>query len=334
MKKFFICLLTAFICSSVFAQTKDYIDMTQKVPEGGFTTYERFFYPEKGTGVFIENTANISEKIYDKDNRLVARMMWYDKRQMIRNTTTYEYDEKGRLICECHYDSKMYQENGEWMVDPKMSRLFIKDTTTFEENDDGTYAVTTRNRYSYFPQTEHPDLIIYKKYNKNDVLIRLEEVSLESHEVNEIVEYDDYGNVIYEKYDVEKPYENKIEYSYDGDRVKTKTIISVKTGKQTIIDYKYDSKGNLIEQSYRDSKSGTKMKYNKKGQLIERISTNSNGEVYQKDTFRYDKKTGLCILHIEESPTRSYTRFWYTEFSKDNWKDIQDPWAIAEKLAE
>lgn len=312
----------------------DYVDMTVKLPKGGYITYERFFFASDGK-IFNENTTNISENYYDAQGRLIARTMRYNGTTMIRNTSTYKYDDKGRQIEECYYDSKMYQEGGNWKVDPKQSRLFIKDTTTYEEKQDAIYAVTVRNRYNYFPQTEHPDLIINKTYNKNNILIHYEEKDIAEQTVNEVSDYDDFGNEIYSRYDTEKPYEYKTEYVYDGNKIVTATKTDLKTKKTYISDYVYDEKGNLAEIKTRGTKNRVEYKYNKNGKVIEISNYDDNGQLSFRNTIRYDKKTGLTVLKIEETYFEGiliYARFWYYETKADGWKSDLDPWELAEKL--
>lgn len=312
----------------------DYVDVTVTLPKGGYVTYERFFYATDGK-TFVENLANVSERYYDAKGQMIAKTFRYNGTTMIRNTTTYKYDEKGRPIEECHYDSKMYQEGGKWKVDPKQSRLFIKDTTTYEEKDDAIYAVTVRNRYSYFPQTEHPDLIINETYNKNNVLIHREERDVVEQTVNSVTDYDDCGNEIYDRYDVEKPYEIKTSYVYDGDKIVSATRTDLITNKTYIKDYKYDENGKIIEIRTRDFENRTEHKYNKKGQLIETTFYNDKGQISMRYTIRYDKKTGLEVLRIEETymnGSLTYARFWYYEFKPDGWKDNLDPWKLAKDL--
>ena len=312
----------------------DYVDMTQKIPSGGYATYERFFVVDEDTGKSRENTANTAINYYDKKGLLVARMFYYDNSDMIRNTTTYKYDSKGRQIEVCHYDSKMYQDNG-WKVDPKRSRLFNKDVTVYKDTKDGTEAVTTKYRYSYLPRVEHPDGKTLKKFNSKGVLIRIENISEESPDSIDITEYDDFGNVTYVKYTVEKPTEMSYEYVYDGDKIIQGTANDLMKGEVTKWTCEYDEKGRLIKKVY--PKYLYEYRYNKDGKLIESKSTNTEtGVVWQKESYRYDKKTGITLLHIEESDYGSWsmTRFWYTELKKDGWEKDLDPWKLLEELPE
>jgi D-alanyl-D-alanine carboxypeptidase/D-alanyl-D-alanine carboxypeptidase (penicillin-binding protein 5/6) len=81
----------------------------------------------------------------------------------------------------------MYQDNG-WKVDPKRSRLFIKDVTVYKDTKNGTDAVTTKYRYSYSPRVEHPDGQTIKKFNSKGVLVRIENISEESPDSIDITE--------------------------------------------------------------------------------------------------------------------------------------------------
>lgn len=312
----------------------DYVDMTQKIPSGGYATYERFFVVDEDTGIARENFSNIEVHYYDKKGLLVARMLYYDDSKMVRNTTTYKYDKKDRVIEVCRYDSKMYQDNG-WKVDPKQSRIFNKDVTVYKDTKNGTEAVTTKYRYSYFPRVEHPDGMTIKKFNSKGVLTRIENISEESPDSIDITEYDDFGNITYVKYTVEKPTETSYEYVYDGDKIIQGTANDLMKGEVTKWTCEYDENGRLIKEVY--PKYLYEYRYNKDGKLIESKSTNTEtGVVWQKDTYRYDKKTGIMLLHIEESkyPSWSMTRFWYTELKKDGWEKEIDPWKLLEELPE
>ena len=312
----------------------DYVDMTQKIPSGGYATYERFFVVDQDTGIPRENTGNTEVHYYDKKGRLVARLLYYDNSDMVRNTTTYKYDSKGRVIEECHYDSKMYQDNG-WKVDPEQSRIFNKYVTVYKDTKNGTDAVTTRYRYSYLPRVEHPDGKTLKKFNSKGILTRIENISEESPDSIDITEYDDFGNVTYFKYTVEKPSETSYEYVYDGDKIIQGTANDLMKGEVTKWTCEYDEKGRLIKKVY--PKYLYEYRYNKDGKLIESKSTNTEtGVVWQKESYRYDKKTGIMLLHIEESVYGSWsmTRFWYTELKKDGWKKDIDPWKLLEELPE
>ena len=312
----------------------DYVDMTQKIPSGGYATYERFFVVDKDTGIARENTGNTEVHYYDKKGRLVARLLYYDNSDMVRNTTTFKYDSKDRLIEQCHYDSKMYQDNG-WKVDPARSRLFNKDVTVYKDTKDGMIAETTSFRYSYLPRVEHPDGQLIKKYNKNGTLIRIERRNEGEAEPETITEYDDHGNKTYDLNNGEKPYEHSYENVYDGDKLVRGTQKDLKTGEETNWTCEYDEKGRLIKKVY--PKYLYEYRYNKDGKLIESKSTNTEtGVVWQKESYRYDKKTGIMILHIEESDYGSWsmTRFWYTELKKDGWEKDLDPWKLLEELPE
>ncbi|GEM_PF-6795750 len=312
----------------------DYVDMTQKIPSGGYATYERFFVKDGQTGKFKENTANTAVNYFDKKGRLVAHMYYYDNSDMIRHTTTYKYDSRDRPIEVCHYDSKMYQDNG-WKVDPKRSRLFIKDVTVYKDTKNGTDAVTTKYRYSYSPRVEHPDGQTIKKFNSKGVLVRIENISEESPDSIDITEYDDFGNVTYVKYTVEKPTEMSYEYVYDGDKIIQGTANDLMKGEVIKWTCEYDENGLLTKKIYPDYTYT--YRYNNDGKLVESISTNTKtGVTWHREVFRYDKKTGIMLLHIEESDYGSWsmTRFWYTELEKDGWEKELDPYRLAEELPE
>lgn len=328
-------LIFVFLCSlmSVFAQPHDdeYVDMTQTIPKGGYATYRRFFVSDMFSNKMNENTANIEIKYFDKKGKLTARMMWYDNTNLVRNTTTYKYDDKERLIERCNYDSKMFvKPEGGWSVDPKQSKLCYKDITEYTSLSNGGYkAVTESYRYNTLED------ILYEEYNSKNILVSKQKIICDSPELIDITEYDDKGNIIYSKYDVEKPYEDSYEYVYDGDKIIKGKLIEHKTGKVTEFTCEYDKKGNLIKKTY--PQYLYEYSYNSKGQLVESKSTNlTTGIMWMHKVFRYDKKTGIVILEIEETDYSNIkmTRFWYTEFSPDNWKKDLDPWKLAAELPE
>jgi YD repeat-containing protein len=229
---------------------------------------------------------------------------------------------------------KMYQDNG-WKVDPKRSRLFNKDVTVYKDTKNGTDAVTTKYRYSYSPRVEHPDGQTIKKFNSKGVLVRIENISEESPDSIDITEYDDFGNVTYVKYTVEKPTEMSYEYVYDGDKIIQGTANDLMKGEVTKWTCEYDEKGLLTKKIYPDYTYT--YRYNNDGKLVESISTNTKtGVTWHREVFRYDKKTGIMLLHIEESDYGSWsmTRFWYTELEKDGWEKELDPYRLAEELPE
>lgn len=313
--------------------SSDYVDVSMSVPKGGSIQYERFFTNYSNPDVFVENTSNIRELIYDKKGRLIASRFWYNETQMIRNTATYKYDDKDRVIEVCFYDSYMYNENGTWKVDEKRSRVFNKNVTVYNQTEDGYEEITKSYRYSYLPRVEHPQSITTKKYNKNGILIYHEVLDLESQQIQEINKYDDFGNLIYEKYITEKPYENKIEYVYDGEKILKSTVTSLLTKKITTYNFKYDEKDRLIERSSPEYNTTTFYLYDKKGRIIEEQYVNSKGDV-SKLIYRYDKKTGRLVLKIEAGIDLKYSRFWYYESTNKNWEKDLNPWKLAEELGE
>lgn len=315
----------------------DYVDMTQEIPKGGYATYLRFFILDSKTGEFKENTGNIEIKYFDKNGKLTARMLWYDNTDLVRNTTTYKYDKQGRLIERCNYDSDMFQKpEGGWTVDPARSRIFIKDVTEYTKTSDGGYeAITQSYRYSYKPRVEHPDDKVYEKYNKQGILIKRQNISAEDSDLADITEYDEHGNIIYSKYDIEKPYEDSYEYVYDGDKIIKGILTEHLTGKVTEWTCEYDEKGLLTKKIF--PTYFYEYRYNSDGKCVEEKRTNTDtGFVPYLKVYRYDKKTGIMIFEFEDSDYSGYksTRYWYTELSKETWHENLDPYKLMEELPE
>ncbi|MGI5173256.1 RHS repeat protein [Treponema sp. OMZ 840] len=311
-----------------------FVDVTQTIPKGGYATYQRFFVKDEVTGKFNENKANIEENYFDKNGNKVARMMWYDETDMIRNTQTFKYDTKGRLVEACFYDSKMFKEDGKWKVDPKRSRIFNKHTTVYTDTKDGTDAVTTALRYSYVPTTEHPDYVKHEKYNAAGKLIRSETKYGHNETSVSLYEYDNFGNILYQKDNTDKEFEYKFEYVYDGEKVIKGIGKNLLEGEVFEWTCEYDAKGNVIQKTYPNLVYN--YRYNKNGKLSEMTCKDKDGNVKEHKIYRYDKKTGIPVLEIEDADygTFKICRFWYIEFSKSNWKDDLDPWLLAKELDE
>ncbi len=310
-----------------------FVKIKPDLPEGGYITYGRFFNKNKNTSEYKENTINISENWYNKDGNLIYRFMWYETSEIARNTTTYKYDDKNRIIETCYYDSKMYKEDGKWKVDPARSRLFVKNIKTYKDFKDRTELVDKEYRYSYLPFLERLSTTTYEIYNSDGVLQRKQvDYGDDGNKIN-IFEYDDRGNLVYRKINIEYEIENKYTYEYLDDKI-------IKERKTSLVDksvvdfiYAYDENGNLSKKESEDYIY--ECKYNKNGRLIESVSKRKSGEILQKDFFRYDSKTGLQILRIEEAYGKiPRSRFWYTEFTKDKWESNLDPWALLENLPE
>lgn len=311
-----------------------FVDVTQTIPKGGYATYKRFFIKDDATGKFNEDTANIEENHFDKNGNRVARMMWYDKTGMVRNTQTFKYDKKGRLVEICFYDSKMFKEDGRWKVDPKRSRIFNKDTTVYTDTKDGTDAVTTAVRYSYAPTTEHPDYIKHEKYNKAGKPIRSETIYEQDAAPASLCEYDKFGNILYKKDNTDKDFEYKFGYVYAGEKIIKGIGKNLLEGEVFEWTCEYDKKGNVIQKTYPNLVYN--YRYNKSGKLIEMTCKDKYGNVKDRKIYRYDKKTGIQVVEIEDTDydTFKICRFWYVEFSKNNWKDDLDPWLLAKELTE
>lgn len=315
-------------------EENDYVDVTQSIPKGGYAVYERFFFmDEKSPTGYKENHTNSAIEYFDKNGNRVARMFPYNDTDMIRSTQTYKYDKKNREIEYCNYDSYMYQEKGAWKVDPKRSRIFNKRVTEYNDSANETKALSKEYRYSYKPTVERLEKKITKNYSANGTLLRLEEISVTGDVPDSIEEYDEKGNLIYDTGFGEEKYEYKYEYVYDGDKILSKKSTNLISKTVTETTYTYDDKGLLTET--KNQNVSTSYKYNSKGKLIESCSFNNEGTLILRYTMRYDEKTGILLFRFEENFGKYESRrFWYYEFSKDNWDMELTPEKILEKLPE
>ena len=315
-------------------ESSDYVDVTQTIPEGGYAVYERFFFQDKNSPTgYKENHTNSAIEYFDKNGNKVARMFPYDDTDLIRSTQLYKYDDKNRMIEYYNYDSDMYQVQGKWTVNPARSRLFNRKVTEYKDTEDGYEGVTQAYRYSYKPRVEHLENEITKKYNAQGVLLSYRDISITGDMPDTIEEYDEKGNMIYEKGFGEEKYENKYEYTYNSDKILTKKSIDLLSGSVIETIYEYDASDRLI--SCKSENFTTTYKYNSKGKLIEKCRLDKDGKLSSRNTMRYDDKTGILIFNYEENfGSYSSKRFWYYEFSKNNWDMELTPEKLLESLPE
>ena len=154
-----------------------------------------------------------------------------------------------------------------------------------EENLKGKVKSITENTYEAvdkFGQIEKGDVLVdssavytddghFKIYNEKGN--KIEENYYNSNGsliYKNTYKYDEKGNIIEENY-----------YNSNG-RLYSKTT------------YKYDEKGNMIEDNFYDSDDGSLIykntyKYDEKGNNIEKNNYDSNGRLYSKYTYEYDK---------------------------------------------
>jgi len=148
-----------------------------------------------------------------------------------------------------------------------------------------------------------------------------------------IEEYDEKGNMTYEKGFGEEKYENKYEYTYSNDKILTKKSIDLVSGSVIVTNYEYDAADQLI--NCKNENLTITYKYNSNGKLIERCRLDKDGKLVSRNTMRYDDKTGILIFNYEENfGSYSSKRFWYYEFSKDNWDMKITPEKLLEVLPE
>ena len=139
---------------------------------------------------------------------------------------------------------------------------------------------------------------------------------IEGHEYPNLYDHDDFkcdekGNKIEgTKFDVNRDrgsYEYKYTYKYDekGNMIEENYYKSSELNYKS--KYKYDEKGNKIEENWYNSAGGLwyklTYKYDVKGNKIEQINNNADGSLFYKYTYKYDVKGNK----IEENINRKYT---------------------------
>lgn len=192
----------------------------------------------------------------------------------------------------------------------------------------------------------------YKAVEKSGKIVK-EKIDHELTYFNTIITFNEKGNIIERRlWSIDGRIENKTIYKYDekgklleydklkpngdlyekftceldekGNLVKLDVSNADRSSERRIYTYKYDKKGNIIEEKNYDDgfyMIKTTYKYDKKGNKIEQNNFDSNGNFNSKSTYKYNEKGNKIEWNFFDSQGYFFRRqvYKYTYDKHDNW---------------
>jgi len=208
------------------------------------------------------------------------------------------------------------------------SRILEKEVTKYKYNSKGNI-VSMRSHWLFFC------LRASYKYDNQDRLIQIKEKAgvfpIRFYADIETYKYDTMGNLVEKSSSTKSEYESIKRFVYDeNNRLIKKDDISEGQTYDFMYYYKYDEKGNKIEEKTYRIKEDTVLsrhrvyQYNENGQEIRKYEIKGYGfghfGKYKTLTKRYDENKNLIQEeHIRDNQTVGVIRYIYSYDSQDNW---------------
>jgi len=229
----------------------------------------------------------------------------YDSNGIQFHKETYKYDEEGNKIEYCEYKGVKIQKREEYKYDDK-SNLIEK----YEYNSDGSIYI--KEIYKYDNEGNKVECYDYLlSYKHKDTYLITRHTYAYYGKSKLIAEYFGYKSNGSLDEVIESQLNHKIEYKYDE-----RGNLIEEASEDYNNKFKYDEKGNKIEYYRKNSltrifDTRETFKHNEKGNIIEYCKYDANGNLTEKKAYKYDEKFNVSEYSIYDSQgnigTYSYT---------------------------